>query len=140
MTTTLIAMLGIEGMCCSTVDGAVNREVIEAFVEHVLAPELKPGDIVVLANLSIHKGGRIGALIEQTGAGLRYPPPYSPDLNPIEMIFSKIKQKLRSLACRTREALWFDAVRTGHGDAHRRRKLLPARRIFATCVVKLSRR
>jgi transposase len=107
MTTTLIAALGIEGMCCSTVvDGAVNREVIEAFVEHVLVPELKPGDIVVLDNLSSHKGGRIGELIEPTGAELRYLPPYSPDLNPIEMIFSKIKQKLRSLACRTREALW----------------------------------
>ncbi len=107
MTTTLIAALGIEGMRCSTVvDGAVNRDVFEAFVEHVLVPELKPGDVVVMDNLSSHKGGRIRHLIEETGAELRYLPPYSPDLNPIEQVFSKVKQLLRSLAHRTKEALW----------------------------------
>jgi transposase len=106
-TTTLIAALGIEGMRCSTVvDGSVNREVFEAFIEHVLVAELKPGDIVVMDNLSSHKGGRIGALIEAAGAELRYLPPYSPDLNPIELVFSKIKQLLRSLARRTKDALW----------------------------------
>ena len=107
MTTTLIAALGIGGMRCSTVvDGAVNRDVFEAFVEHVLVPELKPGDVVVMDNLSSHKGGQIRQLIEDTGAELRYLPPYSPDLNPIEQVFSKIKQLLRSLAHRTKEALW----------------------------------
>ncbi len=107
MTTTLIAALGIEGMRCSTVvDGAVNRDVFEAFVEHVLVPELKPADVVVMDNLSSHKGGRIRHLIEATGAELRYLPPYSPDLNPIEQVFSKVKQLLRSLAHRTKEALW----------------------------------
>ncbi len=106
-TTTLIAALGIEGMRCSTVvDGSVNREVFEAFIEHVLVGELKPGDIVVMDNLSSHKGGRIGALIQAAGAELRYLPPYSPDLNPIEQVFSKIKQLLRSLARRTKDALW----------------------------------
>ena len=106
-TTTLIAALGIEGMRCSTVvDGSVNREVFEAFIEHVLVGELKPGDIVVMDNLSSHKGGRIGALIEAAGAQLRYLPPYSTDLNPIEQVFSKIKQLLRSLARRTKDALW----------------------------------
>ncbi len=106
-TTTLIAALGIEGMRCSTVvDGSVNREVFEAFIEHVLVEELKPGDIVVMDNLSSHKGGRIGALIEAAGAELRYLPPYSPDQNPIEQVFSKIKQLLRSLARRTKDALW----------------------------------
>lgn len=106
-TTTLIAALGVGGMRCSTlVDGAVNRNVFEAFVEQVLVPQLQPGDIVILDNLSSHKGGRISEMIAAAGAELRYLPPYSPDLNPIEMIFSKIKQTLRSLAHRTQEALW----------------------------------
>ena len=106
-TTTLIGALGIEGMRCSmVVDGSVNREVFEAFLEHVLVPELRPGDIVVMDNLSSHKGGRVGKLIADTGAELRYLPPYSPDMNPIEMVFSKIKQLLRGLARRTKDALW----------------------------------
>ena len=106
-TTTLIAALGIEGMCCSTVvDGAINGDIFEAFVKQVLVPELKPGDVVVMDNLSSHKRASTRQLIEEAGAELSFLPPYSPDLNPIEMIFSKIKQLLRSLACRTREALW----------------------------------
>lgn len=106
-TTTLIAALGIEGVRCSmVVDGAVNGDVFIAFVERVLAPALRPGDVVVLDNLSSHKSERVRALIEAAGATLEYLPPYSPDLNPIEMVFSKIKQRLRSLACRTRETLW----------------------------------
>jgi transposase len=106
-TTTLIAALGIEGVRCSTVaDGAVNGDVFEAFVVQVLAPTLGPGDVVVMDNLSSHKRDRTRELIEKTGATLRFLPPYSPDLNPIEMIFSKIKQILRTLACRSREALW----------------------------------
>ncbi len=106
-TTTLIAALGIEGMQCSTVvDGAVNGDVFEAFVEQVLVPQLKPGDIVVMDNLSSHKRARIRELIEEQQAELRYLPPYSPDLNPIEMVFSKIKQLLRTLGARTRDLLW----------------------------------
>jgi transposase len=106
-TTTLIAALGIEGVRCSTVvDGAVNGDVFEAFVEQVLLPKLRAGDVVIMDNLSSHKRERIRTLIESSGARLRFLPPYSPDLNPIEMIFSKVKQALRSLACRTREALW----------------------------------
>ena len=106
-TTTLIGALGIEGMRCSTVvDGAVNSDVFEAFVEQVLAPQLKPGDIVVMDNLSSHKRLRTRQLIEAAGAELVFLPPYSPDLNPIEMIFAKVKQLLRSLACRTRDKLW----------------------------------
>lgn len=107
MTTTLIAALGVDGMRCSmVVDGAVNRDVFEAFLEHVLAPELRPGDIVVMDNLSSHKGGRVRELIESAGGTLRYLPPYSPDLNPIEMVFSKVKQCLRSLVSRTKDVLW----------------------------------
>lgn len=106
-TTTLIAALCTGGIKCSTVvDGAVNADVFEAFVKQVLVPQLRPGDVVVLDNLSSHKRAGIRELIEAAGATLLFLPPYSPDLNPIEMIFSKIKQLLRSMACRTREALW----------------------------------
>lgn len=106
-TTTLIAALGITGMRCSTVvDGAVNGDVFEAFVEQVLVPELRPGDVVIMDNLSSHKRLRVRELIEGAGARLVFLPPYSPDLNPIELIFAKVKQSLRSLACRTRDALW----------------------------------
>jgi transposase len=106
-TTTLIAALGIGGMRCSTVvDGAVNGDVFEAFVEQVLVPELQSGDVVIVDNLSSHKRQRIRELVEGAGARLVFLPPYSPDLNPIELIFAKVKQLLRSLACRTRDALW----------------------------------
>jgi transposase len=106
-TTTLIAALGITGMRCSTVvDGAVNGDVFEAFVEQVLAPELRGGDVVILDNLSSHKRRRVRELIEAAGARLVFLPPYSPDLNPIELIFAKVKQSLRTLARRSRAALW----------------------------------
>ncbi|TVQ51646.1 MAG: IS630 family transposase, partial [Phycisphaerales bacterium] len=106
-TTTLIAALGVGGIECSAVvDGAVNADIFEAFVERVLVPVLKPGDVVVMDNLSSHKRSRTRALIEAAGAALVFLPPYSPDLNPIEMVFSKIKQLLRSLGERTRDALW----------------------------------
>lgn len=106
-TTTLIAALGLEGIRCSTVvDGAINADIFEAFVQQVLVPELQPGDVVILDNLSSHRRARTRQLIEAAGATLIFLPPYSPDLNPIELIFSKIKQLLRSLASRTREALW----------------------------------
>ena len=93
-------------MLLTVVDGAVNGDVFEAFVAQVLVPELRPGDVVVMDNLSSHKRARTRELIEATGASVLFLPPYSPDLNPIEMIFAKVKQLLRSLACRTREALW----------------------------------
>jgi transposase len=106
-TTTLIAALGVGGVRCSTVvDGPVNGDVFEAFVGQVLLPQLRPGDVVVMDNLSSHKRARTGALIRAAGAAVLFLPPYSPDLNPIEMIFAKLKHLLRSLACRTREALW----------------------------------
>ena len=106
-TTTLIAALGHRGIRCSTtVDGAVNAEVFEAFVQQVLVPTLTPGDVVVMDNLSCHKRARTRRLIERAGAHLLYLPPYSPDLSPIEPAFSKIKRKLRSLACRSMDTLW----------------------------------
>ena len=106
-TTTLIAALGVEGVCCSTVvDGAIDGDLFEAFVQQVLVPQLRPGDLVVLDNLSSHKRQRTRQRIEAAGAALLFLPPYSPDLNPIEMIFAKVKQLLRSLECRTRDGLW----------------------------------
>lgn len=106
-TTTLIAGLGYTGMrCAMLLDGAVNRLAFEAFVAQVLTPVLRPGELVVLDNLSSHKGPRVGQLIHAVGAQLVYLPPYSPDLNPIEQAFSKIKQLLRSLAARAVGELW----------------------------------
>lgn len=106
-TTTLIAALDYRGIRCSTtVDGAVNRDVFKAFIGQVLVPTLQPGQVVVMNNLSSHKGRHVGELIESAGATLLYLPLYAPDLNLIETAFSTIKQLLRSLAARTRGALW----------------------------------
>jgi len=106
-TSTLIGALDVRGLRCSAVvDGPVNADVFTAFVDQVLVPELRPGDIVVMDNLSSHENARIRKAIEARGARLIYLPPYSPDLNPIEMIFSKIKQTLRGLALRSQKALW----------------------------------
>ena len=111
-TTTLIAALDRRGMRCSTtVDGAVNRDVFEAFVAQVLAPTLAAGELVVMDNLSSHKGARVRELIEVRGAGVLFLPPYSPDLNPIELAFAKLKQLMRSAGHRTTDALWSDVQR-----------------------------
>jgi transposase len=100
-TTTLIAALDAQGIRCSMVlDGAVNASAFEAFVREVLVPTLRPGDLVILDNLSSHKGARIGERIRAAQAELLYLPPYSPDLNPIENAFNKIEQALRSLGLR----------------------------------------
>lgn len=111
-TTTLIAALDHTGMrCATTVDGAINRDVFEAFVQQVLVPTLTPGDIVVMDNLSSHKGGHIQEMIQAAGARVLYLPPYSPDLNPIEMAFAKLKQLLRSAEHRNITELWNDMQR-----------------------------
>ena len=107
LTTTLIAALGLGGVSCATVvDGPVNADVFGSFIEQVLCPTLKPGDVVVMDNLSSHKGQRVRSLIESRGARMEFLPPYSPDLNPIEMVFAKVKQLLRSLGARTKDDLW----------------------------------
>ena len=82
-----------------------RREVFEAYLERVLASRLRPGQVVVLDNLSAHKGGRVKEIVEGAGCELVYLPPYSPDLNPIEQAFSKVKGLLRRSEARTREAL-----------------------------------
>ena len=87
------------------VEGATDREVFEAYVEEVLTQSLRSGQIVVMDNLTAHKGERVRELIEERGCELLYLPPYSPDLNPIEEAFSKIKGILRKAEGRSREAL-----------------------------------
>jgi transposase len=104
--TTLLSSITVEGMGPSlAVECATDREVFEAYVEKMLAPSLRPGQVVVMDNLSAHKGERVRALVEERGAELLYLPPYSPDLNPIEEAFAKIKNLLRKAEARTREAL-----------------------------------
>jgi transposase len=103
---TLLSSMTCSGMGPSmAVEGPTTREVFEAYIEGVLAPSLKPGQIVVMDNLSSHKGSRVRELIEGRGCELIYLPPYSPDLNPIEEAFAKIKALLRRVEARTREAL-----------------------------------
>lgn len=107
-TTTVIAGLRNSGIVAPfVIDGAVDRDVFETWVEHVLIPELRVGDVVVMDNLSSHKGPRVQALIQAAGAELRYLPPYSPDFNPIENAFAKLKALLRKEAARTVDTLWF---------------------------------
>jgi transposase len=106
-TTTFIAGLRRSGIIAPfVIDCPVNRTIFEAWVERVLLPELRAGDTVVMDNLSSHKGPRVRSLIEAVGASLLYLPPYSPDFNPIENAFSKLKALLRKEATRTVEALW----------------------------------
>jgi transposase len=87
-------------------DGPMTGEVFRAYVEQVLVPELQPGDVVVLDNLAAHKVAGIQEAVRAANASLLYLPPYSPDLNPIEQVFAKLKALLRKAAVRTKEALW----------------------------------
>jgi transposase len=106
-TTTLVAGLRRSGVVAPLVlDGPINRAAFEAYVEKVLVPALRPGDVVILDNLSSHKGSRVREMIEAAGARLLYLPPYSPDFNPIENAFAKLKALLRKAAERTVEGLW----------------------------------
>jgi transposase len=106
-TTTFVAGLRLTGMVAPMVlDGPINGHAFQAYVDQVLVPELRPGDIVIMDNLGSHKGRAVRAAIEATGATLLYLPPYSPDFNPIENAFSKLKALLRKAAERTVDALW----------------------------------
>lgn len=106
-TSTLVAAMGLNGVTCSmAMEGAMNREAFELFVEKVLVPRLVPGQTVVMDNLSAHRGRRVRRLIRAAGCRVAYLPPYSFDLNPIELLFSKLKALLRGVAARTIEALW----------------------------------
>ena len=105
--TTFVAGLRRSGLVAPFVlDGPINREAFETYVGRVLVPELRAGDVVVMDNLSSHKGPRVRKLIEAAGASLRYLPPYSPDFNPIENAFAKLKALLRKAGERTVEGFW----------------------------------
>lgn len=106
-TTTFIAGLRLTGMIAPMVlDGPINGEAFQVYVEQVLVPELRPGDIVIMDNLSSHKGPAVRQAIEAAGARLLFLPPYSPDFNPIENAFAKLKALLRAAAERTVDGLW----------------------------------
>ena len=112
-TITFVAALRRNGMRAPcTVDGSMNGAKFLAYVEQFLAPTLKPGDLVIMDNLPAHKPDAVRTAIEATGATLRYLPPYSPDLNPIEMAFSKFKALLKKAAART-----IDDLRTAIAQA-----------------------
>ena len=106
-TTTFVAGLTMRGMVAPFVlDGPINRHAFETYVEKLLIPQLRSDDVVIMDNLSSHKGPTVRRMIEATGASLLYLPPYSPDFNPIENAFSKLKAMLRKAAERTVNGLW----------------------------------
>jgi transposase len=106
-TTTMISALRVDGSTTDmVVESATDGQVFLTYVEKFLAPTLKAHDIVVMDNLAPHKMTVVVAAIEATGAEVRFLPPYSPDLNPIEKMWSKVKAYLRKVKARTKEALW----------------------------------
>ncbi len=106
-TTTFVAGLRSSGVAAPlVVDGPINGTIFLAYVEQCLAPALTPGDIVIMDNLSAHKVNGVRQAIEAVGAELVYLPPYSPDFNPIEQFFAKLKALLRKAAERSIDALW----------------------------------
>jgi transposase len=107
LTQTFIAGLRCDGLTAPwVVDGPMTRQIFETYVETQLAPTLAKGDVVILDNLPAHKSDRAEHIVRARGAWLLFLPPYSPDLNPLEMAFSKIKAHLRKAEARTIEALW----------------------------------
>lgn len=106
-TTTFLAALRVEGLTAPlVVDGAINGEIFLAYVQQHLVPTLKPGDIVIMDNLSSHKVAGVQEALEAAGARVIYLPPYSPDFNPIEQVFAKLKALLRKAHERTVSNLW----------------------------------
>jgi transposase len=127
--TTLLTSLHARGMGLSmAVEGATTARVFETYVEHLLVPALNPGQVVVMDNLGAHRPRRVRELIEARGCELLYLPPYSPDLNPIEEAFSKIKHILRKIGARGKEAL-IEAMGRALGTVSAR----DARGFFAHC-------
>ena len=105
-TTTLIGALRLDGStACMAIEGTTDTEVFRAYVREVLCPQLHPGDVVILDNLAPHKSPATLELIAQAGATIRFLPAYSPDLNPIEKMWSKLKTALRAAEARTQETL-----------------------------------
>lgn len=111
--TTLLAAMSLEGITASfLIDGATDRQVFDTYVERVLLPTLRPGQVVVWDNLSAHKSSRARAAIEAVGCEVVFLPAYSPDFNPIEQAFSKLKAGLRRAGERTPAGLW-EAIGNG---------------------------
>ena len=103
---TLLCGVTLRGPCAAwVVDGSVNGDVFVTYVEHILAPELRPGQVVVMDNLSSHHRASIRTLVEQQGCTLMYLPPYSPDFNPIEWLFSQVKARVRAAGRRSVEGM-----------------------------------
>lgn len=128
-TTTMISSIRLDGStACMTIDGATDTDVFRAYVREVLCPALRPGDVVVMDNLAPHKHPQTLALIAAARAEVRFLPAYSPDLNPIELMWSKVKALLRKAEARTHPAL-LDAI------THALRAITPADAInwFAHC-------
>ena len=130
-TTTLTAAIRLDGViepACMACDGATNGSLFEFYVERYLVPNLRVGDIVVMDNLAAHKAAAIERLITQAGATVRFLPAYSPDFNPIEAMFSKLKEFLRRAKART-----FDALLSALDDGLRTVRPLDIRGWFAHC-------
>lgn len=129
-TMTFLAALRCDGITAPCVfDGPINGASFRAYVEQVLSPTLRPGDIVVMDNLGSHKGARVRELIRACGARLLFLPPYSPDLNPIEQVFAKLKTMLRKLRQNARDDLARHRQPALPLLATRVRQLLPQRRL-----------
>ncbi len=130
----MLSALRVDGSnVCMTVEGATDTAVFRAYVGHLLAPWLKAGDVVIMDNLSPHKNEETLALIRQAGATVKFLPAYSPDLNPIEKMWSKVKNFLRSAEARTAEEL-LNAI----GKAHQSVTPSDARNWFASCGYSFS--
>ena len=128
-TTTMIGAVRLHGVdAAMVIEAATNAMVFETYVEQVLVPTLRPGDVVVMDNLSAHKSVAVREAIEAVGAELLFLPPYSPDFNPIESMWSKVKQFLRRAAART-----FDTLVAAIGDALRSITLDDCQGFFAGC-------
>lgn len=109
-TTTILSSIRMDGQTtCMTIEAATNTEVFRVYVREVLVPTLRPGDVVVMDNLSAHKNPQTIALIEGAGAAVHFLPPYSPEFNPIEMMWSKVKAYLRKVEARCTQSL-FEAI------------------------------
>lgn len=105
-TTTILGAVRVDGTtACMAIEGATDTEVFRAYVSEVLVPALRPGDLVIMDNLTPHKNQQTLALIETAGARAVFLPAYSPDLNPIEMMWSKVKAALRAAQARTHDSL-----------------------------------
>jgi transposase len=128
-TTTMISSIRFDGTtACMTIEAATDTDVFRAYVREILCPTLRPGDLVVMDNLSPHKNDHTLALIRATGASVEFLPAYSPDLNPIELMWSKVKALLRAAEARTA-----DELLTAIGAALRQVTAQDAAHWFAHC-------